>query len=108
MFFLGNWGALGLVPPLYFTTLGDPILLILFNEITTGHVTGRFNSVTASEAWLMDSKTDDGKPAHGNFIVPSLNLNGNNCTTSTDINLTQYNLSYSDKACTPHFITRIN
>ena len=67
----------------------------------------RLNAFTTSEAWGIDTKLDDGRPGLGKMMVSPNNFPASSfCSTSADATTAEYNLTYSNKACTPTFIIK--
>lgn len=69
---------------------------------------GRDNGVDeafihASEAWNIDTKMDDGRPAHGKVIGPANSMRPN-CTTTNDATA-EYRFNATVKQCNLYFIT---
>lgn len=56
------------------------------------------------EAWNIDVKLDDGKPAYGKVVVYKPNTVLPNCATSNTANLAEYKLTEPTKACSLTFM----
>ncbi len=77
-------------------SIGRPV------SIGTNLYVGGNPVMTATEAWQIDAKIDDGKPATGRILT--LNPTGSgtpvpNCATTSVDATAAYNVTYSDKAC---------
>ena len=90
----------------------DIPMLILATNTSIGPGGGfshvyRLNAFTTSEAWGIDTKLDDGRPGLGKMMVSPNNFPASSfCSTSADATTAEYNLTYSNKACTPTFIIK--
>jgi len=77
------------------------------NLFSFGQV-GNYTSVPAlipSDAWNIDTKLDDGKPANG-WVRPWNNTFSPNCTTSNDPAVSVYQLDRDSVACQMVFVSR--
>lgn len=63
-----------------------------------------FAFLKPEEAWNIDTKLDDGKPAYGTVTVYKPNTVLPNCATSNTANLAEYKLTEPSKACSLTFM----
>jgi prepilin-type N-terminal cleavage/methylation domain-containing protein len=76
--------------------------LIMFGAATSNTITAG-SALTPAEAWNIDSKFDDGKPGLGKVMTWKKGSATNpNCTTDTDPQVAEYDLTRSDKQCSIH------
>jgi prepilin-type N-terminal cleavage/methylation domain-containing protein len=55
--------------------------------------------LTAAQAFMIDSKIDDGKPAHGNIVARRSAWAGGSCVSSTTASLAEYRVNDPDILC---------
>lgn len=77
-------------------------VLIFGNKVTNAMTYGPV--LTPREAFKMDGKVDDGRPAYGKVMTFKSALVPN-CTTSDTATASAYNLTYDDLGCSLIFIT---
>lgn len=85
---------------------GNALELGMFHSILTANGT----PFTPADAWNIDTKMDDGRPATGS--VRTFEANGVNCnsiaaSTSTLATAAEYKLNYPDKACILVFLNSL-
>lgn len=87
--------------PAYFPALYGH--MITFGAKSAGDFT-RYPVMPPDEAFIVDSKMDDGMPASGKVMAAKSALMPN-CTTSDTPSLSQYNTTYKTVACGLFFLT---
>lgn len=96
------WVGPNATPTRYYTTVGFHSLE-LTKDIRGSEV--RRDLLTPQEAWNIDVKLDDGKPSTGNVVGAKKDYSyAPNCTTSTNADTAEYNLTVSSKECFPEFM----
>jgi hypothetical protein len=87
-------------PNYYFADYGH---MIAFGAVQAGDFTEQ-PLLPPGEAYLIDTKMDDGLPASGSVMAGKSALMPS-CTTSDTASLAKYNTAFTTKACALFFIT---